>query len=170
MTLGPSIRKFLASEWQQYRELRLRSLADSPDAFGSTYAAEAARDDAAWSERLASGVHSERDHPVVAELPTSLIGLAWGRINNPGDEAAHVYQMWVDPAQRRLGAGEQLLHAVIDWSKTRDIRSLILGVSLTNSAAMRLYLRAGFELLGAPEPLRPGSSVPSQEMRLALRD
>ena len=70
MTGGPSIRKFSVGEWQQYRELRLRSLTDSPDAFGSTFAAEAARDDAAWMARLASGVDSERDHPVVAELQT----------------------------------------------------------------------------------------------------
>jgi ribosomal protein S18 acetylase RimI-like enzyme len=170
MTLEPSIRKFLASEWRQYRELRLRALADSPDAFGSTYAAEAARDDAAWMERLAWGVHSDDNHPVVAEVQTNFVGLAWGRIQHPDDDAAHLFQMWVDPAHRRFGIGEKLLHAVIEWSKTRGVRHLVLGVTIANSAAMRLYLRAGFQPVGAAQELRPGSSVPSQEMRLGLRD
>jgi len=33
------VREFLPDEWQTYRALRLRSLAESPDAFGSTLAA-----------------------------------------------------------------------------------------------------------------------------------
>ena len=86
---------------------------------------------------------------------------------DPGDEAADLYQMWVDPAHRRLGVGEKLLHEVIDWSRARDVRFLVLGVTIANSAAVRLYLRAGFEPVGAARPLRPDSSVLSQEMRHA---
>jgi hypothetical protein len=32
------IRRFAAHEWQSYKNLRLRALADSPDAFGRTLA------------------------------------------------------------------------------------------------------------------------------------
>ena len=56
---GPaSVRPFLAVEWEIYRELRLRALEDSPDAFGATLADAQARPQSFWSERVQSGLDS----------------------------------------------------------------------------------------------------------------
>jgi hypothetical protein len=41
------------SDWATYRELRLRSLRESPDAYGSTYAFEADFSAELWQQRLA---------------------------------------------------------------------------------------------------------------------
>jgi hypothetical protein len=60
--------------------LRLRALADSPDAFGSTLAQEQDRDDAHWAARLAAGVEA-LSLPLVAELGAEPVGLAWARID-----------------------------------------------------------------------------------------
>ena len=40
-----NIRELAASEWREYRDLRLRALKDSPDAFSATYADAQARSD-----------------------------------------------------------------------------------------------------------------------------
>jgi GNAT superfamily N-acetyltransferase len=165
----PSVRQFLPHEWRIYRDLRLRALADSPDAFGSTLAEGRDRPDTEWVSRLASGADKRWNFPVVADMGAEPIGLAWGRIEQSEPEVAHLYQMWVDPGFRRLGAGQLLLQAVIDWARDANARCLALGVTCGDSAARQLYSRAGFTAVGEPEPLRPGSSLLAQSMRLELR-
>ena len=169
MTDAPTIRAFSANEWRVYRDLRLRALADSPDAFGSTLAAETGRLDAEWARRLASSVDSPLNLPLVAEVRGEPIGLAWGRIDTSDPDLAALYQMWVAPSHRGVGAGPMLLKAVIAWARARNASSLDLGVTCGDSPARRLYERAGFQPMGEPQPLRPGSTLLAQAMRLALR-
>ena len=169
MIYTPVIRPFAAHEWGTYKDLRLRALADSPDAFGGTLAQEKNRSDAEWSNRLASGVDSRRDLPLVAELGKEPIGLAWGRIESSNLDVANLYQMWVAWKYRGIGAGQRLLEAVIAWARTTNASYLALVVTCGDSPARRLYARAGFEPVGEPEPLRPGSAILAQPMRLALR-
>jgi GNAT superfamily N-acetyltransferase len=167
--MAPNIRPFAADEWKIYRDLRLRALADSPEAFGSTLAAEQGRPDAEWSNRLTSGAGSDLDLPLLAELEGEPIGLAWGRIDRSCPDIANLYQMWVAPDYRRLGAGQRLLEAVIAWARSKNAAYLDLGVTFRDSPAMRLYTRLGFEPAGPLEPLRPGSQMLEQPMRLQLR-
>jgi GNAT superfamily N-acetyltransferase len=164
-----SIRRLRPDEWPLYREIRLRSLADSPDAFGGTLANEQARPDATWQERLDRGARSPVDLPLLAEAEGQAVGLAWGKIEPASPELANLYQMWVAPAHRGLGIGAGLLGEVIAWARQAGARELQLGVTCGDTPAVRLYRKAGFEPYGAPEPLRPGSDLLAQYMRLALR-
>ena len=169
MISTPVIRSFAADEWKTYKDLRLGALADSPDAFGSTLAREKDRQDADWCARLASGIASLGDLPLVAEILGEPIGLAWGRIESSNPDVANLYQMWVAPNSRGVGAGRMLLDAVIAWARAANVSHLALAVTCGDSAARRLYERAGFKPVGAPKPLRPGSEVLAQPMRLELR-
>src|SRR5262245_19074389 len=107
----PSIRTLAADEWRLYRDLRLRALADSPDAFGSTLVEESGRPDAEWARRLAASADVRVNLPLVAEIRGQLVGLAWGRIDTSNPEVAALYQMWVAPPHRGWGVGEKLLEA-----------------------------------------------------------
>jgi GNAT superfamily N-acetyltransferase len=146
----------------------LRALADSPDAFGSTLAREQVFPDTDWSARLASRTES-LDLPLVAELGAEPVGLAWARIDSAEPERARLYQMWVAPNVRRLGVGGMLVQAAIAWARAADARSVALSVTCGAAPAERLYAAAGFEPIGAPEPIRPGSSLLVQPMLLELR-
>jgi len=168
--MEPTVRTFQPHEWRAYRDLRLRALGDSPDAFGSTLAAEGAFPDEKWSARLAGGATSNLDIPLVAEVDGRMIGLAWGKIEPPDQTLAHLYQMWVDPEFRGLGAGRMLLRAAIDWAQRSNAQALVLGVTCGDTAAGRLYSREGFKPDGPPQPLRPGSPVMAQPMRLVLSE
>jgi ribosomal protein S18 acetylase RimI-like enzyme len=141
---------------------------DSPDAFGSTLERESGQTDDAWASRLAAGVVSATDLPLVAETAGRRVGLAWGRIEPAAPETAHLFQMWVSPAHRRLGAGRVLVEAVIRWAREAGARNLLLAVTCGDTPAVRLYTRAGFVPDGEPEPIRPGASVLAQPMKLAL--
>ena len=166
MSQKPLVRRFAAGEWADYRDLRLRSLADSPDAFGSTLALETGRADAEWEGRIAEGVASKQDCPLVALLGEAFVGLAWGRIEDakPGD--AQLYQMWVAPEARRLGVGRLLLEEVVRWARACGVTRLVLEVNVANEPARRLYERAGFQKQGQPEALRDGLMGQRMERRL----
>jgi ribosomal protein S18 acetylase RimI-like enzyme len=97
------------------------------------------------------------------------VGLAWSRIDDLDPYRVHLYQMWVDPDFRGLGAGRELLGAAIRWAVSVHARVIVLSVTRGNSAAMHLYKSAGFETIGDPEPLRPGSNLLVQPMQLDLR-
>lgn len=53
-----TVRSITAGNWRDYRNIRLRALRDSPDAFGSSYEEEAVRTDDAWESRIADAIAS----------------------------------------------------------------------------------------------------------------
>lgn len=174
MTSSPAsitVRNLTADEWQQYRQTRLRSLVDSPNAFGSTFAAEKDRSDEAWATRLLLATSSGKDHPLVAEIPdvsNEFAGLLWAKEDATDTSIVHIFQMWVAPEYRGQGVATELLRAAILWARSRCAKLVQLGVTCGDSAAMRLYLREGFRAIGTPEPLRPDSALLEQTMRLVL--
>ncbi|WP_394781478.1 GNAT family N-acetyltransferase [Undibacterium sp.] len=165
----PFIRPFEVSDWAAYRDTRLRSLADSPDAFGSTLASEQPRSDDDWAARLIAAAASGRDCQLMAEQGGRAVGLVWGKVDAEDDAVVSVFQMWVAPAARGQGIGSLLLRAVIAWARSRDARTVQLGVVCGDTPAARLYAREGFCVVeGSAEPLRAGSPLMSQSMRLML--
>ncbi len=170
MTRMIAIRPIAATEWPTYRTLRLRSLQDSPDAFGSTYEAEKDRPDAMWQSRLESAARSGNDHALFAENAGDVCGLVWCKRFENEPEIAHIFQMWVAPAARGLGAGDALLRTAIEWAAKLPVKQVRLGVTSAESAqhspAMRLYQKHGFVAVGELEPLREGSELMSQPMVL----
>ena len=168
MSTLPTIRTLEASEWAQYRDVRLRSLAESPNAFGSTLAVEQERSGEAWAERLSSAAVSGQDCPLIAEQDSVVIGLVWAKVDFSDSSAVSVFQMWVAPEYRARGVGSMLLREVVAWAQRHNARTVQLGVACGDTSAVRLYMRAGFKVVGAPEPLRPGSELLAQSMQLLL--
>ena len=167
-TAGFIIRPFVAEEWPAYRALRLRALADAPDAFGSTLAAEEALAPDTWAARLARSTTSSIDRALAAEANGELIGLAWAKEDADDPGIVNLYQMWVAPEARGQGVAGALLDEAVRWATGRGAQAVQLGVTCTNAEALRLYERAGFVDAGVREPLRPGSDLVEQRMRLTL--
>ena len=49
-----SVVRLTPDDWEVHRDLRLEALATDPEAFGATYADNAAYDEATWRARLAA--------------------------------------------------------------------------------------------------------------------
>lgn len=162
------VRRLSPHEWPAYRDLRLKALRDSPDAFGSTFEREQLRSDAEWAARLAATDGSDESLPLVAVSDDEFVGLAWGRLDASDDRVAHVYQMWVSPTRRGRGIGSLLIDTLIEWARSVRATQLCLSVTCGNAPAERTYSKAGFEPLGSAAPLRAGSPLLSQPMKLEL--
>jgi len=161
-----SVRPIALHEWQKYRDIRLQALQDAPDAFGSTWAAEAAQADEHWSTRMAAAAASDTDRALFAVNGEAVCGLVWCKLSAAEPGVADIYQMWVAPAARGLGAGRALLSQALAWAKNRGTQRVRLGVTVADSPAMQLYRSLGFAPVGQPEPLRTGSALMAQAMEL----
>jgi len=163
-----SVRVFEAREWRVYRDLRLRALADAPDAFARTLAEEARLSDAEWRRRIDAAASSPLALAVVAEWEARPVGIAYGRVDEAAREQAHLFAMWVAPEARRQGAGRALVEAITVWARGVRARRVVLEVTRGNDAAARLYARAGFAPTGEVAPLRPGSPLRVETLALDL--
>ncbi|WP_255221187.1 MULTISPECIES: GNAT family N-acetyltransferase [Variovorax] len=157
-----------SDEWKTYRDMRLRALLDSPDAFGSTHEAEATRTDAMWSARIAAATSSGKDRVLFAFNRDDACGLIWCKLSSDEPAVAHLFQMWVDPASRGMGAGRALLKEAISWAESVGVKRVFLGVTAGDTPATRLYAACGFCPDGALEPLREHSNLMVQPISLAL--
>jgi ribosomal protein S18 acetylase RimI-like enzyme len=145
------VRRLGPDDWDAFREIRLRSLADSPDAFGSTLDREQEFTEDDWRRRLSGPVYAVTDPGPVA------VG---GLFDKEG--VFHVWGMWTDPAHRGRGHARRILDALI-----APDADAVLDVNVTNAPARAAYERYGFVATGRFEPLRPGSDQRME--RLVLR-
>lgn len=165
-----SVRRVRAGEWRALRALRLRALAEAPNAFGSTLARESAFPDDTWRERAAAGAAGLDRVTFIAEREDGQwCGLATGLADDPAPGAATLVGMFVAPEARGQGAAVALVEAVAEWARERNATRLDLFVTGTNSAAIALYRRCGFIDTGAREPLPHTPSLMEWGMSRALR-
>ncbi|MBB1486066.1 GNAT family N-acetyltransferase [Oceanospirillum sediminis] len=165
-----TIRELMESDWRTYRELRLWSLQDSPDAFDSTYEEEEQWPDDIWRSGFTSKEGAALQLPLIAELNGIAIGLAWGVVADQNDQQACLNQMWVSPSARGMGIGHKLMLRVIDWAKDLALDAIVLSVPTSNPGTMHFYRAAGFQPNGERTELREGTELTAQPMRLELYD
>jgi ribosomal-protein-alanine N-acetyltransferase len=84
-------------------------------------------------------------------------------------DEAELLTIAVRPAERRRGAGRQLLTAVIDQARGAGARSLFLEVGTDNPPARALYQAMGFRVVGARAGYyRRGDGPPADALILRL--
>ena len=152
VTAGPD-------DWPLVKDIRLRALADAPDAFGATLADSAVQPDEVWRERLSG------PSPTVLALEDGRPVAMGGGFLLPDSDAAMIWGMWTEPAARGRGLGRRILAAVVDWARDAG-RTPYLHVTEGNATARAVYVAAGFEPTGTWEPLREGSPLRIEEMVL----
>jgi ribosomal protein S18 acetylase RimI-like enzyme len=163
------IRTLAPYDWPLYRAIRLRSLADSPDAFATTLGEQQAHAPETWAARLSAASISGKDYPLVAEWDGTPAGLVWAKVDGEDSTAVNIFQMWVAPEVRGRGIAAALLREAVNWARSKNARAVQLGVTCGNSSAVRLYEREGFKNVGQPQPRGQDSPLFEQAMRLALQ-
>jgi ribosomal protein S18 acetylase RimI-like enzyme len=132
------------------RTLRLRSLRDEPDAFFSTYDAEAAEPESLTRDRLRQS-YGARDAGVLGAFGdgalVGMLGILRGRHVKESHRVT-LWGMYVAPEARNRGVAGALLDAAIARLRAARLEQAHLAVSATAHAARRLYERKGFVVVG----------------------
>jgi ribosomal protein S18 acetylase RimI-like enzyme len=158
------VRRIRADEGAQLKALRLRALAEEPEAFGESVADAEMRDEAAYVARARAASDGDRRAWFLAELAPETgsaaehvaVGLAMGRRRPP--DTCMVFSVWVAGTARGRGVGRALVDAIAGWARSWAATTLVLWVYRSNESAIRFYERLGFMVqwdgpdaeLGAP--------------------
>ncbi|HEU0205066.1 MAG TPA: GNAT family N-acetyltransferase [Pseudolysinimonas sp.] len=153
-----SVRRVRAEDWQLIRDLRLEALHDpmARVAFLETVEQAEARPGEEWRSRAAAHSEGNASAQFLAESGTELIGSVAVIVRSmgvpdyfdrvPDVDLPTVVGVYVSPRGRGLGVIDALLAAAAHWAEQRGDRELTLDVHESNSAAIRAYQRAGFEV------------------------
>lgn len=129
-----------ADDWQLWRDLRLESLRDAPDAFDSSLVEWLGPNDCEplWRQ----GLEQPGSRHLVANADGRSVGMAKGLLKVP--QVADLIALWVAPEFRRSGIGELLIDGVLSWARETSAKIVSLVVVEGNEAALALFSRCGF--------------------------
>jgi ribosomal protein S18 acetylase RimI-like enzyme len=160
------VRRTRTTDWEELRELRIRALADAPDAFSSTLEEAMTLPEAVWREWAEGG-------PASVDFLAREDGLAVGMVaifvEPSTPKRTQLVAMWVDPRHRRRGIARALIDQALRWSAERQAREVILWVTDSNTAARTLYEQAGFRPTGERQPLPSNRGLSQSLLRLSLQ-
>ncbi|MHC5010036.1 MAG: GNAT family N-acetyltransferase [Planctomycetota bacterium] len=160
------IDRMTPEDWERVRAIRLRSLADAPDAFGTTLAEDEVRPLAEWRTRL----ENPEAATFLATADGEDVGLVTGVAYDGRPGAAGLFGMWVAPESRGHGIGGALVDAVVTWARAAGFDRILLDVGDDNGPATGLYRSRGFERTGRTGTLSPSRAhVLEHERALLLR-
>jgi ribosomal protein S18 acetylase RimI-like enzyme len=163
MATGLEVRRLRASEWREFRELRLAALRTDPTAFGSTLAEALAFPDEEWQRRARNGAEDPFAATFVAVGPGGKFHGMIGSFRSDGE--IHLWGMWVDPARRGRKLGAALLDRLLGFvAAAAPDRPVILEVNRAQASAERLYRSRGFAFDGTVRPL--GHDSPAEVHRM----
>lgn len=145
------IRATTEADAEAFRDLRLRGLRDHPEAYGADADEMAGRTLQEWREMMRNGAVNNSGALFVAEVEGALVGITRVVRDSEGRKVRHtadIFSVYVRPDMRGQGIADALLHASEDWARTQGIHQIKLSVTTVNTAAIRCYVRNGFQVYG----------------------
>jgi len=146
-----------SNQWQTLRDLKIRSIIQDPIAFADPVPERTKYEKRSQDEWMAvlsgkmSGGRPGESIVLFAQDGNKYVGLITAIIpQQSGDkQVATVQHTFVDKDHRGKGLGEDLLKTLIEQLKLKDnIASVQLDVVTTQIAAMALYKKLGFQIVG----------------------
>jgi GNAT superfamily N-acetyltransferase len=141
------VRALGPEDWQQYRDIRLMALQDSPEAFVATRAQEAALDERVWRERM------RRARRLIAERNGTPVGVvSLGQGDPEHSCTGELFGLWVAPEGRGTGVAWKLVEAGANQALADGHKNLGYWVGTSNGpTGTRRPMRVPNETDGAEE-------------------
>lgn len=153
-----NVRALGEDDWQQYRDIRLAALEDSPEAFVATRAQEEALDEQAWRERMRSA------RRLLAELDGSPVGVV---SLGEGDPelccTGELFGLWVARQGRGTGVAWKLVEAGASQAVADGHTHLGYWVGTDNGPAVAFASSFGFRPTGTRRPMRVANETDGAE-------
>ena len=141
-------------EWSRLREIRLASLLESPEAFGSSYEREIAFTEREWRELFNLNSY------LVASIDGKDIAIMFlEKLRGDFGATCWVGGCWSNPQYRGIGALRSMFDYVDSVKDQRGWQIQGLGVFIVNESAIASYERLGFRAMGEVQEStrRPGN-------------
>jgi GNAT superfamily N-acetyltransferase len=132
------VRRTTGDDWIALRAIRLEALADTPDAYGSTYEGTVTFPTRRW--KTMAGEHRY----FLAERDGVVLGMVSGGFNDQHPGTHWLYGMYVTPEARGTEVGPSLVNAVIAWATGDGASELYLHVTTSVERARAFYRKMGF--------------------------
>jgi ribosomal protein S18 acetylase RimI-like enzyme len=157
------------NDWLRLQNVRLTALDDNPQAFLSTFKAEAAFDEGRWRREFVRGewhvmCAGERDGGDQEDV--GLLGVT--RLPDMSLRECYLEYLWVAPGVRRRGVASILLRRVLDRLRDSGVHTVWLWILDGNERAMRLYERFGFHSTDERQSLPDNPKRSEERMKLRL--
>jgi GNAT superfamily N-acetyltransferase len=163
------IRRLRAHEAARLREIRLRALRDSPEAFADTYDSADAELPRYWQRFADASEEAQRSVNVVAvDGDDHWVGMGAAYLYEDQPETAGFAAMWVDPDARGRGVGRGLLDALAGWARSRGATKAVIWHTEGNAVAENLYRDWGFDPTGIRRPRKSDPASHWVEMSRTL--
>ncbi|MBI4452746.1 GNAT family N-acetyltransferase [Candidatus Woesearchaeota archaeon] len=137
------VKKLHSNRWKEYKALRLEALKKEPTSFGSSYAEETKLSEVEWKRRLKNTIFALADDKRVGMIAF---------IFNNKIKARHIvniFGVYVKKEYRSQGIGKKLIdNALLLISKNKKIMKIDLCVNQKQKAAISLYKKYGFKIVG----------------------
>lgn len=132
------------SEWEALKTIRLQALRSDPQAFGSSYEREIRYSDSKWQKKLADELL------VFAKLGKDIVGMVGIYQTDIDVETKNAVgvALFILPEYRGLGIATKLMQGMMSILKVQGLQSVSLSVNADQSAAVTLYKRYGFQVVG----------------------
>lgn len=160
-----TVRPLAEDEWETYRDVRLRALKESPEAFAASVDKEADYGEDFWRQRLTRSrrlIAEEDDGSIVGVVSTS-------RLQND-ESAAHVselFGLWVTPELRGTGVAWKLVSSGVDQARRDGFDFIVYWVGTDNGRAVAFASSFGFRPTDSRRPMTDESggngSAPDDE-------
>ncbi len=141
------VRRLNAADAAAYQAIRLRSLREHPEAFGSSVQEEQDTP----IEKIAQQIDSQSVASFGVFVEQQLVGIA-ALVSNSRAKTRHrasINGMYVAPEARGRGAGQALMNAIVSYAQSLGhLEALVLAVMVHNEAARKLYVKCGFATWG----------------------
>ncbi len=156
----------LPHHWPLLKDVRLRALADAPEAFGTTLTQAQAYSDAEWQARAQRFSELPSAAGCLAFVDGVPCGMASAYPSQEDPDAAELTAFWVAPEQRGQGVADALVTAIVEWAVLQGVTTLQAWVVEDNARAIGFYRKLGFQETKERQPHTPD---PAKQIRLLVK-
>jgi GNAT superfamily N-acetyltransferase len=163
------VRSVGSREVEALYRLRLRALAEDPDAFDQTVADAQAKGIEPLAELLAMAAQGQELvlFGEVDGVPSGVVFVSRSRRPRSGHRA-RLWGMWVAPEVRGRGVGRALVAEAVQWCREHGVEMVDLWVVTDHHRAIRMYERAGFRICGTARDGMRWQGVPQDEHQMTI--
>ncbi|WP_459656355.1 GNAT family N-acetyltransferase [Vibrio rotiferianus] len=141
-------RKLEASDWEQYKELRLLSLVQSPESFENSFEDESKLSNEQWIGRVTATQSAFIMGAYDGDVLIGVAGLAQA-LKEKIKHKSYLWGLFVKQEYRGKHIANDMLSKLVHIaSENTDISQIQLTVASENDAAISLYKKLGFHKYG----------------------